>query len=139
MYGDVADFLIVYIQEAHPTDGWLIPNTVEIPTHKSVQDRLAAVRYMMELEPVNCPVVVDSESGAAYRLAAVRYMMELEPVNCPVVVDSESGAACEEYTALPERLFVVLDGKIVYHGAQGPYGYKMAELETWLSNWKTSA
>ncbi|XP_018026798.1 type I iodothyronine deiodinase [Hyalella azteca] len=110
MYGDVADFLIVYIQEAHPTDGWLIPNTVEIPTHKSVQDRLAAVRYMMELEPVNCPVVVDSESGAA----------------------------CEEYTALPERLFVVLDGKIVYHGAQGPFGYKMAELETWLSNWKTS-
>lgn len=34
-YADVADFVIVYISEAHPTDGWAIEgNVFQVANHK---------------------------------------------------------------------------------------------------------
>lgn len=56
---------------------------------------------------------------------AARHMMELEPCSCPTVVDDMSNAANVEYTAFPERLFVILDGRIVFHGGQGTFLYKV--------------
>ncbi|KAF2347957.1 Iodothyronine deiodinase [Trinorchestia longiramus] len=109
-FGAVADFLVVYIEEAHPTDGFYIAGTVDIPSHRNVKDRLAAARYLLELEPLNCPVVVDSEEGPAREL----------------------------YTAMPERLFIILEGHIVFHGGPGPLQYKMEEVEQWLAVWKNS-
>ena len=45
------------------------------------------------------------------------------------LMDNKAGAA---YAAMPERLYVVLDGKIVYEGDQGPFGYNLDELELFL-------
>ena len=44
-------------------------------------------------------------------------------------MDNKAGAA---YAAMPERLYVVLEGKIVYEGLQGPFGYRMDEVELYL-------
>ena len=45
------------------------------------------------------------------------------------LMDNKAGAA---YAAMPERLYVVLEGKIVYEGLQGPFGYRMDEVELYL-------
>ena len=45
------------------------------------------------------------------------------------LMDNKAGAA---YAAKPERLYVVLEGKIVYEGLQGPFDYRMDEVELYL-------
>lgn len=110
-YSSVADFAVIYIAEAHPTDGWAIPGNVEIADHRSMEDRLTAARMLEELEPVQCPLLVDGTDDAA-NLA---------------------------FTAMPERLYILLDQKIVYHGGQGPFKYKISEVEDWLKKWKPSS
>ena len=44
-------------------------------------------------------------------------------------MDNKAGTA---YAATPERLYVVLDGKIVYEGLQGPFDYRLDEVEEYL-------
>ena len=50
------------------------------------------------------------------------------------MIDTMSNTASLEYGAMPERLFVILDGEVVYCGARGPDGYKVNELREWLEN-----
>ena len=38
-----------------------------------------------------------------------------------------------KYSGLPERLYVLMDGKIVYAGDMGPFGYSVDELDGFLS------
>ena len=38
-----------------------------------------------------------------------------------------------KYCGFPERLYVLMDGKIVYTGDTGPMGYSVNEVETFLS------
>ena len=33
-YDGVADFAVVYIAEAHPSDGWALEGNIDIPKHK---------------------------------------------------------------------------------------------------------
>ena len=40
----------------------------------------------------------------------------------------------QTYGAAPERLYIILNGKIVYMGGCGPFGYKLEEVEEWLKN-----
>lgn len=40
------------------------------------------------------------------------------------------------YGAHPERLYVLLDGKIVYQGGIGPFFYDLNELARWLEDFK---
>ncbi|KAL8594253.1 hypothetical protein ACOMHN_044197 [Nucella lapillus] len=104
-YGDVADFLIVYIQESHPADGWAFnTNPYTIRNHRSLQDRVAAARQLLQ-------------GGAP----------------CPLVVDNMADEANYVYGGLYERLYVVLDSTIVYAGERGPYGYRLDEVEDWLA------
>ena len=44
--------------------------------------------------------------------------------------------ANKAYGALPERLYILFNGKITYMGGQGPFGYKINEVEFWLKNHK---
>ncbi len=39
-------------------------------------------------------------------------------------------------TFLSERLFVILDGIVVYEGGIGPWDYDVAGLEKWLQDYK---
>ena len=51
----------------------------------------------------------------------------------PCVVDSIDNAVDEAYAAWPERIFIIgVDGRIVYAGGQGPFGFKPDEAEKWL-------
>ena len=106
-YESVADFVTIYIVEAHATDGWhLAKNPYAIHSHKNMQDRLAAAK-----------------------------MLDVEKPAGKLVVDTMSDEACKLYRANPERLCIVLDGVIKYYGGEGPHQYRPAEVERWLQEY----
>ncbi|XP_069189663.1 type I iodothyronine deiodinase-like [Procambarus clarkii] len=107
-YSQVADFLVVYIAEAHPSDGWALKDNIKITKHRTLEERILAAQNMVKLELLKCPILVDR-------------------------LEDEANNA---YGALPERLFIILDGVIVYRGEQGPVGYKLSEVENWLTDYK---
>nr|XP_053638854.1 type I iodothyronine deiodinase-like [Cherax quadricarinatus] len=107
-FSEVADFVTVYITEAHPTDGWALKGNVEIANHKTLEERVAAAQMMLTMEPLDCPVLVD-------------------------MLTDEANTA---YAALPERLYIIQDSVIVYKGKEGPLGYKLRAVEEWLKKHK---
>lgn len=43
------DFLIIYIEEAHPSDGWVTTDSpYSIPQHRSLEDRVSAARVLQQ-------------------------------------------------------------------------------------------
>ena len=40
------------------------------------------------------------------------------------------------YGGLYERLYVVLNGRVVFAGERGPAGYDVTEVEDWLSAYR---
>lgn len=107
----VAQLLTIYIEEAHASDEWKLPeSTVEvematsIAVHQSISERLEAAK-----------------------LFQVRRNFQSE-----IVCDSMDGNIVECYDAWPERLYIILNGVIVYKGGIGPFDYKLWEVQEWL-------
>uniref|UniRef100_A0A452VBC5 Iodothyronine deiodinase n=1 Tax=Ursus maritimus TaxID=29073 RepID=A0A452VBC5_URSMA len=98
-----ADFLIIYIEEAHASDGWAFKNNVNIRTHRNLQERLQAARLLLDRTP-----------------------------QCPVVVDTMENESSQRYAALPERLYVLREGRILYKGKSGPWNYHPEEVRAVL-------
>ncbi|KAI5090685.1 type IIIb iodothyronine deiodinase, partial [Silurus meridionalis] len=107
-YADIADSLLVYIEEAHPSDGWVSTDApYQIPRHRCIKDRLRAARIMNATVP-----------GSV------------------VVVDTMDNSSNTAYGAYFERLYVVKDQKVVYQGGRGPEGYRISELRNWLEQYR---
>lgn len=107
-YKDVADFLLIYIEEAHPSDGWVSTDApYQIPKHQCLEDRVKAAQ-----------------------------LMTLEIPDCLVVVDNMDNASNAAYGAYFERLYIVQQETVVYQGGRGPEGYKISELKHWLDQYK---
>lgn len=66
-------------------DGWAFKNNVDIRQHRSLQERLQAARLLLARSP-----------------------------QCPVVVDTMQNESSQLYAALPERLYVIQEGRICY-------------------------
>lgn len=66
-------------------DGWAFKNNVDIRQHRNLQDRLRAAHLLLDRSP-----------------------------QCPVVVDTMQNQSSQLYAALPERLYVVQEGRICY-------------------------
>ena len=43
--------------------------------------------------------------------------------------------ASRSYGSFPDRLYIVLDGKVVYQGGLGPVDYNTYEMEQWLEKY----
>jgi len=96
-YKDHADFLTVYVREAHPTDEWQMKSNIKddvcYAQPRNLSDRLAIANDF-----------------------AKRYKY---PV--PFGVDDMNNAANDAYAAWPERLYIIDEnGKIAYRGGNGP-------------------
>lgn len=99
-------FLVVYIQEAHPTDGWQVDSNIAdgvfYPQHQSYDER----------------ETVAETCGLALNLTL------------PMLVDEMDNGVDEAYGAAPERLYLVgLDGRVVYKGGAGPFFFDLAHWE----------
>jgi hypothetical protein len=85
-YHEVADFLAVYISEAHATNEWPLGRRVCIAQHETIEERIAAAQ--------------------SYRsdMAA----------KVPMVVDTMSNSFNSQYNVWPERLFIINNGVVEY-------------------------
>ncbi|KAK7802111.1 hypothetical protein U0070_017445 [Myodes glareolus] len=101
------DFLIIYIEEAHPSDGWVTTDSpYTIPQHRSLEDRVSAARVLQQGAP-----------------------------GCALVLDTMANSSSSAYGAYFERLYVIQSGTIMYQGGRGPDGYQVSELRTWLEHY----
>ena len=99
-YKDQVQFFIVYIREAHPAEGWQVPNNL-------IEDIL-----------YNEPATEDDRTQVA---AACQIGLDL---HMPMLVDGIDNDVDKKYVGLPMRLFLVDgDGKIAYAGDKGPFGW----------------
>ena len=101
-YQGEVQFLLVYIREAHPTDGWYMGKH-DIRQHQSMEER-RKIAGMCEI--------------------ALQYGIR-------TYVDEMDDAVNNAYAAHPDRLYLVgLDGHVVYAGGRGPFGFKPGALGT---------
>ncbi len=105
-YKDRAEFFVVYVQEAHPTDGWQVEanvnDSVYFRQHQSYEEREEVAQ--------SCTIGLH--------------------ISIPTLVEEMDNAIDEAYGAAPERLYLIgKDGRVVYHGGAGPHFFDLDELE----------
>lgn len=108
-YKDRADFLAVYIREAHPLDEWQMKSNVD-----------QGVCY-------------PQPQTLAQRVAIANDFTQRFHFPIPMGVDPMNDAANRAYAGWPERIYIIDEsGKIVYRGGIGPFNYHPEEARAWL-------
>ena len=104
-YAGRVQFVVVYICEAHPTDGWQVTMNVD-----------EGVEYA---DPTSLGERVEVATACALQLN----------INMPVLIDPIDDPLASAYGALPDRLYLVgTDGTIAFQGDPGPWGFKPEAL-----------
>lgn len=107
-WGDRAEFLAVYVREAHPTDD-----------HTQATSTNARAGILFE-QPSS---LLERQEVAAHCQAVLR-------LNATMVVDRIDNAVGTAYAATPDRLYVVdRAGHIAFQGGPGPFGFTPREME----------
>ena len=110
-FGEQFAFWFLYIQEAHPSDGWQVESNrrdaIEVRQPRDLEERRLLAETCRERLGLTVPLLLDTMENAADRA----------------------------FGAWPERLYVVnADGVIAYQGGKGPYGFSTAELRDYLTS-----
>ena len=97
---------MIYVREAHPTDGWQVDANVQDEVfyrqHQSYEER----------EEVAQTCSLDLK------------------ITVPVLVEEMDNKIDETFGAAPERLYLIgSDGKVAYHGGAGPFFFDLDEWE----------
>lgn len=105
-YKDQMEFFLVYVREAHPTDGWQVDANVEegilFRQHQSFEER----------------------EGVAGSCVTGLY------IQTPTLVEDIDNGIDDAYGAAPVRQYVIgKDGKVTYHGGAGPHFLDLDEWE----------
>ena len=105
-YREQANFLIVYIKEAHPEDEWQMESNLKQG------------------------VVFKQPKTMGERVEMVRTFVSKMEVETPTLIDDISNPANACYAAWPERIYIIdTSGTIVYKSAVGPRGFRLDEAE----------
>ena len=105
-YSDEVEFYVVYIREAHAIDS------------------------SSPLGGGGMPIFEDPVSLEERRGVAQVCMTKLALEEMPALVDGIDDAVNLAYAAHPDRIYLVgRDGRIAYHGFEGPMGFDVDALE----------
>ena len=105
-YKDRATFVMVYVREAHPTDGW------RMESNDRVEVSIA--------QPRN-----DAERIRVAQTCSTRLNLGM-----PMLVDTIDDTVGARYSGMPSRLYLIDHrGRVAYKSGRGPFGFKPAELE----------
>jgi thiol-disulfide isomerase/thioredoxin len=105
-YRDRAHFLMIYVREAHPTDGW----------HMASNDRYG--------------VTLPQPTTDAERLQVAQTCKRKLDFDMPFLVDTIGDRVGAAYSGMPSRLYVIApDGTVAYKSGRGPFGFKPGEME----------
>ena len=108
-YRDAANFYVVYIEEAHPTDLWQLSS--------NVRDG----------------VLFESTRTDEERIHVAAACMVRLAVKIPALLDGIDNRTERAYTGWPDRLYIIgTDGRIYFKSAPGPFGFSTEALETSL-------
>ena len=100
------EFFVVYVREAHPTDGWQVD--------ANVQDEVYYRQHQS----------YDEREGVAQACS-----LGLN-ITGPILVEEMDNSIDEAYGAAPERVYLVdIDGRVAYHGGAGPFFFNLDEWE----------
>lgn len=107
--------MVIYIQEAHPVDGWWLGRGIPGLFLRLFGSKAATDIYN--------PKTIEERRAVAKRCeVALQYEI-------PTLVDEMDDGVNQAYAAWPTRLYLIgLDGRVVYAGGLGPFGFKPAEL-----------
>ena len=115
-FGDVAEFRMIYIREAHAIDSRRPSRSArekQISEHQDFGDRCKTAAMLIQDKELTLPCLIDT-------------------------MDNETDKA---YSAKPDRAFLVdTNGKLAVAGARGPRGFGPAldDIENWLKQYKKS-
>jgi hypothetical protein len=103
----------IYIQEAHPIDGFVPERHTETWLMGSPERKL----------------LIEDPRTDEERLALARRTQQELALPWPMLVDRMDDAVNKAWAAWPERLYVVdVDGTVVYRGGKGPMDFRPDEL-----------
>ena len=120
-YEEKADFVFVYIREAHPSD-------------EGGQRRSGAKAGPRESGGGGFGALPQAKTETERHAAATKAIQGLG-LTMTAVVDDMSNSAGKAYGAWPDRLYIInAQGKIAYKSAPGPWGFKPEEMEAALKN-----
>jgi hypothetical protein len=105
-YQKEATFLMVYVREAHPTDGWKMASNTKVG------------------------VAVKQPTTLAERVAvADQFCTRLQPT-IPLVIDEIDDPVGHAYSGMPGRVYIIDSaGKVAYRSGRGPFGFRFGEME----------
>lgn len=105
-FGNAVAFFVIYIREAHPEDGWVLEANRD--------------DGILVADPQNV-----IERGEVAVACSVRFELDL-----PVLIDGVDDEVGRRYGGWPDRLYLIgADGRIAYQGGEGPFGFKVEQLE----------
>lgn len=109
-YGEKAEFVMVYIREAHP--------------ESVIQVKKEGKELLKKFEQTD---------SFEQRMENAQYCSSLLDLPFPIIVDGDDNKVKEAYAGWPIRLMVVDEkGKIAFDGGKGPKGFEAAKLGDWL-------
>ena len=110
-YQDQAEFVAVYVREAHPGDGvW--PGGFKNAAGDAIDQ----------------PTELDARRGVAGECSKV-----LE-ISMPLLVDEIDDRVGRAYSGMPDRMYVIdRDGRVAYKSGRGPFGFLPGEMEQSLA------
>ena len=115
-YKDVAEFRMVYINEAHAADGnWPVPYAKELGITEHVDYKA--------------------------RCTTAQMLLDDKKLTIPCLIDGMDNKVNENYKAWPDRIFLVRkDGRLAVAASRGPWGFKpgLEAAEKWLAEYKQS-
>jgi alkylhydroperoxidase family enzyme len=106
MYKDRATFVMVYVREAHPIDGWHMESNdrvgVSLAQPRTYEERVSVAQLCGKRLALRFPMLVDT-------------------------IDDNVGA---RYSGMPSRPHLIdRNGNVAYKSGRGPFGFKPAVLE----------
>ena len=107
---DRANFIVVYVREAHPDDGWQV--------QKNVKDG----------------VIIDEPTTYEQRKEIARKCEVGLSLKIPIIVDKMDDAVEKAYAGWPDRIYVIdASGREHYQGETGPAGIKPEDAKKALA------
>ena len=99
-------FYVVYVQEAHPSDGW--------------QLQINEMEDVVFSQPATADERTEVASACSLQLA----------MSIPTLLDEMTNEVDEAYAALPDRLYLIdHKGDVAYRSGRGPMGFRPREFE----------
>lgn len=109
-FKEEAEFLVVYIKEAHPEDEWQM----------SVNEKQG--------------VVYKQPTTMTERREIANLMIEKFDLKIPTVIDKMNNTCEASYAAWPERYYLIdRAGIVAYKGKPGPGGFRPKEFRKFLA------